>query len=365
MIENQTTPVKQDKNIKKKALIAVLFFLLCRTATQAAPPPGNETGFQNARTTGKRLLIIDDDQGMLRSKVARAGPYQYPWIPITDPDGGLELIYALLDPHVKVLGVTCSMGCSTTEVCMDSARKILDLTGRSDVPVLQGARSPQDLGKPTPASRFIINTVLSHPGEVEIVATAPLTNMATAVMHEPCLTKNWKELHVGSGEFMGELGERSDAYYARYTGYRDLNLNVDPHAAAYIFEHVRDLNLYPNEIMDDASVDISGLNELKQADTPLSEWVAGEISGALWLGAIFGSVAGYEGLYLHGVIPLAVAIEPELAGPPRMLRFKMTERKWGGHTLTLTDDPSVPERPVYVSLKNPEALEAELVERCR
>jgi len=337
-------------------LPALLLVMACMLSGPAITEEGGPT---------KRSIIIDDDLGMLRDAVKKDGPYQYPWIPLTDPDGGLELIYALRDPHVKVLGVTCSMGCSSTGVCMDSARRILELTGRTDVPVLQGAVSPEDLGRPTDASRFIVSTILSNPGEVEIVATAPLTNIATALMHEPCLKKNWKKLHVGSGEFTGGLGERSDAYYARFTGYQDLNLNVDPRAAKYVFENVDDLILYPNEIMDDASLTPSHLDSIKKADTELAGWVYDEIKVPLWLGAVFGRFAGYDGLYLHGVIPLAIAMEPELAAPPRMLRFELVERKWVGHTLTLTEDPSVPARPVYVKLEKAGKVEGRVVRRCR
>ncbi|MFO8058689.1 MAG: nucleoside hydrolase [bacterium] len=357
--------LNSGKRFHRVAFMACFVVLASALSPRLVPAQADKTASAEEGTANKRLIIIDDDLGMLRSAVKKAGAYQYPWIPITDPDGGLELIYALRDPEVKVLGVTCSMGCSATEVCMKSANRILDLTGRTDVPVLEGARSPDELGKPTEASRFIINTVLSHPGEVEIVATAPLTNIATALMHEPCLKKNWKKLHVGSGEFMGELSERSDAYYARFTGYKDLNLNVDPPAARYVLEYVDNFKLYPNEIMDDASLTLADRRKLKKADSRLAEWVAREINVALWLGATFGKLAGYEGLYLHGVIPLAVAIEPGLAEPPQMMRFKMTERKWGGYTFTLTDDPSVPERPVYVRLKNPEAIEKRVVARCR
>ena len=74
-----------------------------------------------------RLFIIDDDVGMMKKAVRGRGPYQAPWLPITDPDGGLEVIYALREPGVKVLGITCAMGCSSTDVCVESVNKMLEL----------------------------------------------------------------------------------------------------------------------------------------------------------------------------------------------------------------------------------------------
>jgi hypothetical protein len=65
------------------------------------------------------------------------------------------------------------------------------------------------------------------------------------------------------------------------------------------------------------------------------------------------------------VSPLAVAIDPSLAEPPIMARVKMTHRRIGGYYFEITDDPSVPERPVYLKVSDPETIEERLVERCR
>ncbi len=316
------------------------------------------------RAGAERLFIIDDDVGMLKEGVRDAGPYHMQWAPITDPDGGLEVIYALREPSIQVLGITCTMGCSSMEVCMNSVDKIKGLLGEEDVPVLKGAESPEQLGEPTDAALFIINQVMSNPGEVEIVATAPLTNIATAVMLEPCLPMNWKALHVGTGEFMGALGEQSDAYHFRYLGYEDMNINVDPEAAAYLLERGGDFFIYPNEVMDDASFTPAHLRGLRDAGTPLSSWIADEIKTQLWLGAVFGRLAGYKGLYLHGVIPLAVAIDPGLARPPQELKVQMEQRKQGGHVFAKSVEPETPARPVYVQLANPEVIEERLLQRC-
>lgn len=313
----------------------------------------------------ERLLIVDDDLGMLKSMVRKDGTYPMPWIKVTDPDGGLELVYALRAPGVRVLGVTCSMGCSTTDVCMASAQKILELTGHPEIPLLRGADSPADLGRPTAAARFIVDTVMSHPGQVEIVATAPLTNLATALMLEPCLAQNWKTLHFATGEFMNALGDASDAYRFRFTGYRDLNINVDPKAAAYVLERGGVFPIYPNEVMDDAWIGRADQRAFRAAGTPLSLFLADEINPFLGLSLTVGRLAGYRGLYLHGVIPLAVALEPELAEAPAMRRVTMAKRRVGGYYFAFTDDPAVPPRPVYARLADRERLTAELIQRCR
>ncbi len=333
-----------------RVLVSIFAALLSAHPLSAQTPPP---------AASPRLVIIDDDTAMLKREVRQAGTFPAPWLPITDPDGGLELIYALRDPGVKVLGITCAMGCSTTRVCMDSVKRILEMTGRTEVPLLRGADSPAELGRPTDAARFIVDTVMAHPGQVEIIATAPLTNIATALMLEPRLPQNWKMLHLASGEFLGALGQRSDAVLARYIGYKDLNLNVDPKAAQYLLDHADHFIIYPNEIMDDARFTRADRRALKKAGTPLALFVADEIPPML------NSVGLLSGLKLHGVIPVAIAFDPELAETPQELRVIMVPHKIGGFSFAVSQDASVPARPVSIRLRDPQTVETRLRERCQ
>lgn len=308
-----------------------------------------------------RLFIIDDDTAMLKREVRHAGSMAAPWIPITDPDGGLEVIYALRQPGVQVLGLTCTMGCSTTQVCMDSDRRILELTGHLEIPILRGADSPADLGQPTDAARFIVDTVMAHPGQVEIIATAPLTNIATALMLEPRLPQYWKMLHLASGEFLGALGPRSDAVVGRYVGYKDLNLNVDPKAAQYVLDHADNFIIYPNEIMDDARFTFADRRALKKTGTPLARFIADETAPFLRTMGLFNALSGHPGIYLHGVIPAAIAFDPDLAEDPTELRVIMVRHKLGGFSFAISEDVSVPARPVYVRLRDPRTVETRII----
>jgi purine nucleosidase len=312
--------------------------------------------------TAQRLIIVDDDTAMLKEMVASEGVYPLPWLRITDPDGGLEMLYLLREPSVRLLGISCTMGCSTTDVCMASISKLLELTGRTDVPLLRGANAPQDLGKPTDAARFIIDAVMNHPGQVEIIATAPLTNIATALMLEPRLPANWKMLHLATGEFWGTLGKWSDgARLSWWTGYQDMNINVDVAATRYVLQHAgANMRVYPNEIMDEAFLTRADRSALQQAGTPLSTWVASET----WLMGTLEGVA-MKGLALHGVVGAAVAIAPELAEPPRSLRIQLKDMGRNGFVFESGNDPEVRAYPVYTTLHDDTTIERRLVERCQ
>jgi hypothetical protein len=117
--------------------------------------------------------------------------------------------------------------------------------------------------------------------------------------------------------------------------------------------------------MDDAWIGRADQRAFRAAGTPLSLFLADEINPFLGLSLTVGRLAGYRGLYLHGVIPLAVALEPELAEAPAMRRVTMAKRRVGGYYFAFTDDPAVPPRPVYARLADRERLTAELIQRCR
>jgi hypothetical protein len=70
-------------------------------------------------------------------------------------------------------------------------------------------------------------------------------------------------------------------------------------------------------------------------------------------------------MYLHGVIPAAIALDPSLAAPPSTRRVTITRFRAGDWAFALTDDPAVPERKVYLKLNDPERVEQRLMERCK
>lgn len=312
-----------------------------------------------------RLLIIDDDVGMLQEQVLREGGYA--GISVADPDGGIEIIYALRDPDIKVLGITCAMGCSTTNVCMESVNKILELTGRTEVPVFRGADSPDDLGKPTAASEFIINTIMENPGKIEIMATAPPTNIATAMMLEPGLKDNWKQLHFATGEFLGALGVRSmGAEFSRYFGYDGLNMSVDPKANQYILEHGGVFPIYSTDVQDDAVLTVSDRRKLKKTNTPLSNWIFEETRIFTYVMSLVGALNPHfrAGMAYNGVTQLAVAIDPDLAEPPVEVRVKMEYNPgYGGYYFALSDAPEIPARPAYIKLRDSKTIEENVLKR--
>ena len=222
----------------------------------SAPPPGRaET--TPVPQTAPQLVIEDNDF---------AGPGG------TDMQSTLPL---LASPNVKVLGFTVVTGDGWEND--ESARllRFLEIAGRTDVPVVEGAAYPLinsvsrmrlweqhygtipwkgawgalgsiadvpsaqppvpklDEGEPTTkplaetAAGFLIRQVHAHPHEVTIVAAGPLTNLALAIRLDPSFAADAKQLI-----FMGAL---IDTNMMSVTGNADFasdfNLLFDPEAA--------------------------------------------------------------------------------------------------------------------------------------
>ena len=126
----------------------------------------------------------------------------------TAGDDAAALILAARSPDVEILGVTVLAGNVSLEQAAKNALAVLELIG-CDAPVYLGARAPlsgeekecfsvygvdgmgdADLihpkGKPQEkhAVDFILETVRANPGEIEIVALGPATNLALAIQHD-------------------------------------------------------------------------------------------------------------------------------------------------------------------------------------
>ncbi|XP_047432333.1 inosine-uridine preferring nucleoside hydrolase-like [Mugil cephalus] len=149
---------------------------------------------------------------------------------IMDVDTGVDdaqaIMVALSDPTVEILGITCCHGNTPLENVLKNTLRVLKLCNRLDIPVYRGSSEPllprklhagefhgkDGLGDvPDPdapglellqeenAVQAIVKIVNENPGEVSLVATAPLTNLAMAVKVHPSFPKKLKALYIMGG----------------------------------------------------------------------------------------------------------------------------------------------------------------------
>jgi inosine-uridine nucleoside N-ribohydrolase len=140
--------------------------------------------------------------------------------PGSDIDDGFALALALADPELSVEAVTTVGGNTDVDTATRLSLELLQRLGRPDLPVVRGSAGPPPRrgsessgGSQNPATRaggslpghaatYLVDRVMSEPGELTIVAIGPLTNIALALALEPALASNLSGIVVMGGVFL-------------------------------------------------------------------------------------------------------------------------------------------------------------------
>jgi purine nucleosidase len=169
----------------------------------------------------------------------------------TGVDDALALLYAAASPEVELIGATAVAGNVTVDTALTNTLAVLELVGLNNVEVARGAERPlvhdhepfavvhgegglgrAQLPPPAgaasqlPAARLIVDTVRARPGEVLLVATGPLTNIALALAEEPELP----DLLWGFGLMGGAFARGGNT-----TPAAEANAWIDPDAAQAVY----------------------------------------------------------------------------------------------------------------------------------
>lgn len=129
-----------------------------------------------------------------------------------DIDDAWALAFVIAHKNFDPLGITVAHGNTPARAKM--ACKMLQLTGRGNIPVYVGRQTEQkeyshqfiwaeDFAAKRPeakkAADFIVEAVKKNPGEMTLVAVGPLQNIADALRKEPQLGKLVKRVVLMSG----------------------------------------------------------------------------------------------------------------------------------------------------------------------
>jgi purine nucleosidase len=175
---------------------------------------------------------------------------------ILDTDGGVDdcaaLWWALIDPGIDLIAVTTTGGAVSEQLAAASVLKVLAAAGRLDIPVAVGdpgtfgptpALQPVDFihgrdgqgnadhpvavrkAVDEPAVALLRRLIDARPGEIAVVATAPLTNLARVLTADPGWAGRVGELVVMGGS-VAAGGNAQPAAEANFAG--------DPSAAALV-----------------------------------------------------------------------------------------------------------------------------------
>lgn len=180
---------------------------------------------------------------------------------IIDCDPGIDdasaLMLAMRSGALNVRAITCATGNLLADRSAQNACRVLDVLGAEEIPVSAGALQPLvrqygvdpfshgsdglgDIGIPSSSrrldSRFapdmIIEVAQQYPG-ISVLATAPLTNVALALMKAPKLAELIGHIYFIGGNY--GFNECSQLYGTGTTPQSEWNVLVDPEAVRLVF----------------------------------------------------------------------------------------------------------------------------------
>lgn len=246
----------------------------------------------------------------------------------TDPgiDDSLAILLALASPEIDLAGVSVTGGNCALADGVRNALNVLAIGGRSDLPVFPGVALPLirppftapethgDAGlgyarlpdSPAPPASehgvdMIIREIMAAPGEVTLVAVAPLTNVAIAVRKEPRIAEAVREVIIMGGALRAE---------GNTTPLAEFNFYVDPHAAHIVLHSGMPITLLPWDITKDVLMTQDDVDRLLRLDSPISRFVA---DATRFYIEFHEAYFGFSGCSINDPIALALAFLPDLA----------------------------------------------------
>src|SRR5437764_10722445 len=211
----------------------------------------------------------------------------------TDPgvDDALALLLAMRSQELKIEAITPVAGNVPLELTLPNALRLVEIAGRTDIPVAAGARAPlvrrlvtatyahgeNGLGgavfpdpttKPVaqPAAEMIRSIVRKYPHEVTLITLGPLTNVATALNSDPELAGLIRGLTMMGGSLSG----------GNITPAAEFNVYVDPEAARIVFQSGIPITMVGLDVTRKTSLTEDHVRTLEAAQNPSAQ-AAGKI----------------------------------------------------------------------------------------
>jgi inosine-uridine nucleoside N-ribohydrolase len=265
----------------------------------------------------KRMIIFDQDAG---------GP------------GGTDMVSLLVllqAPDVDILGVTVVTGDAWRDEEVAHALRLLELMGRTDIPVAPGAvfplvrtkagtelweqvngkityhgawtqrptsHGPYEVpplkeGNPTTkaldedAAHFLVRMVHQFPHEVTIYAGGPMTNLALALSLDP----HFAELCKGLVLMGGSINPRTDNPEFAFNPRHEFNLWFDPEASHIVLRaHWPSIIVTTVDVSIETQLSQEMFDQISKAQTPAAQYIAkyshagrgylwDELAAAAWL----------------------------------------------------------------------------------
>ncbi len=216
-------------------------------------------------------------------------------LPLKEVDDGLTLLYLLGQPDLEILGVTTIFGNGAIDEIYPQTcqlAKTLQLT----IPVLKGAGRP-DQDPNTAAASFLVEQVNQNPGEITLLATGAMSNLAAAAKLDPDFFSRVKSVAV--------MGGYTAPLKIGYRNLAELNFSADPQAALCVLSAPCPVTVMSGQVCLQAAITFRKINQ--------TDWWPPNMKRILrrWLLA-FGIFCGVNTFFLWDLLPAVYLTHPNI-----------------------------------------------------
>jgi inosine-uridine nucleoside N-ribohydrolase len=239
-------------------------------------------------------------------------------------DDAIAILLAARHPAIELLAITTVAGNQSVEKTSYNALRVCSLADIRNVPIAKGmarplvqeARySPDIHGEsgldgpeiPEPSLSLVpqhgvdllINLLLESAGDITIVATGPLTNVAAAIRSEPAILPKIQAISLMGGAI--SLGNVTPA--------AEFNIWADPEAAAIVFDCGRPITMVPLEVTHLALATEDVIRRLRESGKVVPKFTADLL---VYFAESYRKVFGFSAPPLHDPCAVAAVIEPDI-----------------------------------------------------
>ena len=236
-------------------------------------------------------------------------------------DDAVAILLAARHPAIELLGVTVVAGNQTLENTQRNARRVLLWIG-SDVPVYAGCPGPlvrqkiiaadihgstgldgpvfPELTKPLEeehAVLFIIRTLMASAGDITMVTTGPMTNLAMAIRLEPRIVPKIRRIVLMGGSYTN----------GNVTPAAEFNMIADAEAASICFGCGRPVTMIGLDVTRKVLCYPEIVERMRRIGNPASDLFVSLMGHFCRTQK---EVFGWEGGPLHDPVTIASLIDP-------------------------------------------------------
>ncbi|MDD7910728.1 nucleoside hydrolase [Pseudovibrio exalbescens] len=250
----------------------------------------------------------------------------------TGTDDAVAVMLAALHDDLELVGVTTVNGNAEVHYCTENTLRVLDVIGRSDIPVFEGLAKPfarPDFPTPrrkddltdkihgkyldlppatsrkqeTGAVEYLIETYRATTDPITLVPVAPLTNIAAALTLYPKLVDLVPELVImGGGHLHGNV-----------TPSAEFNIWADPEAADVVFKAgFEKITLVPLDATHKALVTRDDCAALRALGTPAGDATATVVEHRIGVHDKIQRMEIAHSAPVHDALCVAYLVEPNV-----------------------------------------------------